>query len=155
MKTDAGYQLVSAVMATADAFLREGRRLFRPHGLSAAQYNLLNVVAESPDGLSQRELSDFLVVDRSNVTGLLDRMEAAGWVQRRDHPEDRRAYRVVLTPAGRKLWEKITPVYLSAVAQVTRGLTAKRMQECLGVLRVLEAAAITWERPETRRKKKS
>jgi len=149
VKTDTGYDLVSAVMATADAFLRESKRLFRPHGLSGAQYNLLNVVAQAEAGLSQRELSDHLVVDRSNVTGLLDRMEAAGWVKRTDHPEDRRAYRVVLTAAGRKLWEEVTPRYLAVVEQVTGELSEARMRACLETLRELERAAAVWKLPET------
>lgn len=147
MKTDAGYELVSAVMATADTFLRESKRLFRPHGLTGAQYNLLNVVALSDGGLSQRELSDHLVVDRSNVTGLIDRMEAAGWVKRTDHPEDRRVYRVVLTPAGRKLWEDVTPRYRAVVRQVTRGLPERRLKETLTALRQLERAAAEWTLP--------
>lgn len=150
MKTDTGYDLVSAVMATADAFLRESKRLFRPHGLSGAQYNLLNVVAQAEEGLSQRELSDHLVVDRSNVTGLLDRMEAAGWVKRMDHPEDRRAYRVVLTAAGRELWAEVTPRYLAVVEQVTGELSEARMRGCLETLRELERAAAAWKLPETR-----
>ena len=147
MKTDAGYELVSAVMATADAFLRESQRLFRPHGLTGAQYNLLNVLADSPAGLSQRELSDALVVDRSNVTGLLDRMERAGWVKRTDHPEDRRVYRVVLTAAGRRLWEDVTPRYLAVVRQVTHDLPARRMSDTLATLRQLERAAAEWKLP--------
>ena len=144
MKSVPGYELVSAVMATADAFLHESRRLFRPHGLSGAQYNLLNVVALSTAGLSQRELSDHLVVDRSNITGLLDRMEKAGWVRRTDHPVDRRVYRVVLTPAGRTLWEKVTPQYRAVVRQVTAGLPPRRMRDTLATLRQLEQAAARW-----------
>ncbi len=135
-------------MATADTFLRESQRLFRPHGLSGAQYNLLNVVAEFEEGLSQRELSDRLVVDRSNVTGLIDRMEKAGWVKRTNHPTDRRAYRVVPTAAGRKLWEEVTPRYLEVVAQVTDGLTERRMKECCDTLKALETAATTWTLPK-------
>ncbi len=143
-RLEAGYDLVSAVMSTADTFLRESKRLFRPFGLSGAQYNLLNVVARSEGGLSQRELSDFLVVDRSNVTGLLDRMEEAGWVRRTDHPEDRRIYRIVLTDAGRALWEKVTPLYLEVVRQVTAGLSAKQLGETHEALRSMEAAATRW-----------
>jgi DNA-binding MarR family transcriptional regulator len=146
VQTSPGYDLVSAVMATADAFLRESHRLFRPHGLTGAQYNLHNVVALSPDGLSQRELSDHLVVDRSNVTGLLDRMEKAGWVQRTDHPSDRRVYRVVLTPAGRALWKQVTPRYFAAVAKVTHGLSDRQMRATLATLRRLEASAGDWQR---------
>ena len=137
----------AAVMSTADTFLRESKRLFRPHGLTGAQYNLLNVVARSDGGLSQRELSDFLVVDRSNVTGLLDRMEDAGWVKRMDHPEDRRVYRVVLTPAGKKLWEAVTPQYLEVVRQVTAALTERSMKDALTVLKHLEQVATQWKLP--------
>lgn len=144
MKTDPGYALVSAVMATAEAFLRESQRFFKPQGLSAAQYNVINVLADAADGMSQRELSDHLVVDRSNVTGLIDRIERAGWVKRTDDPADRRVHRVVLTPSGRKLWAKVTPLYRTAVAQVTRGLTQQRMDECLATLRMLERSADAW-----------
>ncbi len=137
--------LVAAVMATADTFLRESQRLFRPHGLTGSQYNVLNILANEPAGISQRELGDRLVVDRSNVTGLLDRLEKNGWVRRNDHPEDRRVYRVSLTPAGRALWQKITPLYLDVVAQITRELPAKRLQDGLDILRRLEAGAVAWK----------
>jgi DNA-binding MarR family transcriptional regulator len=139
--------LVAAVMATADCFLRESQRLFRPLGLTGAQYNVLNILAGSPDGISQRELGDRLVVDRSNVTGLLDRLEKSGWVRRTDDPADRRVYRVVLTPAGRALWSKVTPLYLEVVTQITRGLSAKRLQDGLDLLKTLEAGATNWELP--------
>ena len=139
--------LVAAVMATADCFLRESQRLFRPLGLTGAQYNVLNILAASPDGISQRELGDRLVVDRSNVTGLLDRLEKSGWVRRTDDPADRRVYRVVLTPAGRALWGKVTPLYLEVVSQITRGVSATRIQDGLDLLKTLETGATAWKLP--------
>ena len=145
MQVDPGFELVTAVLSTADAFLREGQRLFRPHGLTSAQYNVLNILSDKPEGISQRELGDRLVVDRSNVTGLLDRMAAAGWVERQDDPEDRRVYRVVLTAAGRALWKKIHPRYLEVVAQVTRGLPPAKITASVKLLRKLESGAAEWE----------
>ncbi|MCX6950919.1 MAG: MarR family transcriptional regulator [Verrucomicrobia bacterium] len=147
MKSQPGrdYALVVAVLSTADAFLRESQRLFRPLGLSGAQFNVLNLLADAADGMSQRELGDRLLVDRSNVTGLLDRMEKAGWVRRKDHPADRRVYLVSLTPAGHALWAKAHALYLDVIAQVTAGLPAKRMDDCTGVLAHLEKNAATWE----------
>ena len=142
-------ELVAAVMATADTFLRESQRLFRPHGLTGAQYNVLNILAHEAAGISQRELGDRLVVDRSNVTGLLDRLEKNGWVRRDDHPDDRRVYRVSLTPAGRALWQKIAPLYLDVVAQMTRELPAKRVQDGLETLRRLQAGAVAWKLPKS------
>jgi len=146
MATAAALGFTTAVMATADAFLRESGRFFRPLGLTAAQYNVLNVLAPHPAGMSQRQLSDVLVVDRSNVTGLLDRMEKAAWVRRSDAPRDRRVYLVTLTPAGRRLWEKVTPRYLDVVAQVTRGMSAEEMAASTALLqRMAAAAAMHWQ----------
>lgn len=155
MKTTSGrdYDLVVAVLSTADAFLRESQRLFRPLGLTGAQFNVLNLLAAAAEGVSQRELGDRLLVDRSNVTGLLDRMEKAGWVRRKDHPQDRRVYLVKLTPAGRALWAKASAVYFEVVVQVTAGLPAKRMDECIETLTHLEKNAATWELADAKQPK--
>jgi DNA-binding MarR family transcriptional regulator len=57
--------------------------------------------------LSMRELADALVCDSSNVTGLVDRLEARGLVARQLTPEDRRVKQVVLTDAGRRVREQL------------------------------------------------
>lgn len=145
MRIDFGFKLTREVLTTADTFLREGQRVFRPHGITAAQYNVLSVLAEAGEGISQRQLGDVLVVDRSNVTGLVDRMERDGWVRREDDPKDRRVYRVTLTPAGRRLWEKVSPEYAAVVAQVVAGLTEKQARETLAVLERLKAGAESWQ----------
>jgi DNA-binding MarR family transcriptional regulator len=146
-----GSNLIAAVMAAADAFLRESHRLFRPYGLTGAQYNVLSVLSGQANGMSQRELSEVLVVDRSNVTGLLDRMEKAGWVLRADDPTDRRVYRVSLTAAGQKLWAKVHPHYLAGVAAVTSGWPAAQLKTVTALLRKLEKDAVNW-RSEKRKK---
>jgi DNA-binding MarR family transcriptional regulator len=150
MKSELGTRLVREIMATADIFLRESQRLFRPLGLTAAQYNVLNILAEEDGerGLSQRELGDILVVDRSNVTGLVDRMAKSGWVRRVDDPDDRRIFRLMLTPAGRELWGKATPLYHEVVGQVTAGAGRKRMEETLALLAELQNRAPLWETPQ-------
>jgi len=148
MRTDLGHELTRAVLTTADVFLREGQRLFRPHGITAAQYNVLSVLAAAGEGISQRELGDVLVVDRSNVTGLVDRMEKAGWVRRTDDPADRRVYRVMLTSAGRRLWEKIAPAYEAVVLQVVEGLTERQANATLSGLKHLQAGAVAWRLPK-------
>jgi len=148
MQPELGHKLTRAVLTTADVFLREGQRLFRPHGITAAQYNVLSALAGEWEGLSQRELGDVLVVDRSNVTGLVDRMEKAGWVRRADDPADRRVYRVKLTPAGRALWERVSPAYEAVVMQVVAGLTATQAETTLATLMQLQAGAVVWQLPD-------
>ena len=124
--------------------------MFRPQGLTAAQFNVLNLLAapEAEGGLSQRELADMLVVDRSNVTGLIDRMEKAGWVRRADDPEDRRVYRVQLTASGRKLWQKVAPAYADVVRQVTDRLGERQMRDAVALLATLREDATRWVAPK-------
>lgn len=145
MSMDPGYRLTVAVLTTADALLRSSQKLFRPHGLTAAQFNVMNLLSDAESGMSQRELSDALVVDKSNVTGLIDRMEKAGWVRRAEDPSDRRVYCVTLTPPGRKLWSKVNPIYLKAVTEVTGELTAQQVRQCLEAVEILHRRASEWE----------
>ena len=144
MKSDPGYDLVIQVLSVANVMVKESHRLFRPHGLSDAQFNVLNVLGPEPAGLSQRALSEVLVVDRSNITGLLDRMEGSGWVKRTDHPSDRRVYVVTLTAEGRKLWQKVLPEYVAVVRRVTAAVPAADLKRTLGTLQQLEAATREW-----------
>lgn len=67
--------------------------------------------------LPMNELADLLACDNSNVTGLIDRLEARGLVTRQPSAYDRRVKHVVLTPAGRRLREQM----LDRVEQPTGG----------------------------------
>jgi DNA-binding MarR family transcriptional regulator len=62
---------------------------------------VLDVVARMQP-VSQREISDHLGLDASDVVGVLDILEAAAMVERRRDPQDRRRHAVVLTEAGEK-----------------------------------------------------
>ncbi|MGZ4305521.1 MAG: MarR family winged helix-turn-helix transcriptional regulator, partial [Solirubrobacteraceae bacterium] len=67
--------------------------------------------------LPMTELAALLACDNSNVTGLVDRLEARGLVARQPSPQDRRVKHVVLTAAGRRLRDQM----LARVARPTRG----------------------------------
>lgn len=91
--------------------------------------------------LPMNELAARLACDNSNVTGLIDRLEARGLVSRRPSSDDRRVKHVVLTEAGRRLRARM----LDRVGQPTPGfggLTAAEQRQLRDLLRkVLEADA--------------
>ncbi len=149
MSSDLGYTLINHVLGAAGELLRESHRFFRPLGLTEVQFNVLNVLAHAEEGMSQRELSDILVVDRSNITTLLDRMEKAGWVKRTDHPTDRRVYCVTLTAAGRKLHSRTHPLYLQAIENIVADIPDAQIKQAFVVLQKLQVGLRRWssERP--------
>jgi DNA-binding MarR family transcriptional regulator len=73
-----------------------------PYGVTPVQYAVLKVLWEQ-DEQSGAEIGERLVLDSATMTGLLDRLEHAGFIERQAHATDRRVNRVVLTARGREL----------------------------------------------------
>ncbi len=78
---------------------RRAKALLAPHGITPVQYAVLKVLAT--DGpLSGAEIGKRMVLDSASVTGVLDRMEGLGLIERRPDPKDRRAQQVAVSPAS-------------------------------------------------------
>jgi DNA-binding MarR family transcriptional regulator len=89
--------------------------------------------------LPMNELAAMLACDNSNVTGLIDRLEARGLVTRQPSSEDRRVKHVVLTPAGRRLRRRMLDRVGRPVAGLDR-LSAGEQRQLRNLLRrVLDA----------------
>jgi len=71
------------------------------YGITPVQFYVLSALWEE-EGLKFKELAGRLNIDGSTLTGILDRMEKGGFVERRDDPEDRRSLLVFLTDKSRK-----------------------------------------------------
>ena len=100
-------------------------RFFSRFGLTDVQFNILMILKEHGSaGLSQQELSEHLIVTKSNVVGLIDRLERAGYVRRVTHPSDRRFNQIVLTPKGEKLESKVEESYFKEVDKMMNVLGA-------------------------------
>ena len=125
------YQALLQLLHTAEALWNASRTFFARWDLSPSQFNVLNLLYDQRAGCRQIELSRSLIMHRSNVTGLVDRLEARGLVQRHDSAHDRRAYRVVLTTSGRRLVQQILPQYYAAAEQVWGALPVARTHQLI------------------------
>ena len=138
------------LLRTAETLWNASRVFFAKWDLSPSQFNILNVLCDQPDGCSQIELSRELIMHRSNVTGLVDRLEARSLVRRTENPDDRRAFNVVLTPAGWKLIREILPHFYQAAETVWDATPVKRADQLVAELQTLGAnAARIGARPES------
>ena len=92
----AAYALVHAAQAIEDRW-QEG---LAGVGLSTAKQGALTVLVESGEPLSLSELAARLTCVRSNITQLVDRLDAEGLVRRVENPADRRSKKAAITPLG-------------------------------------------------------
>ena len=82
------------------------------------QFNIMLLLKHADHPMNQQELSEKLLVDKSNLTGVAGRMEAAGLLIRRVDPLDSRAYQLELTSRGRKILEHVEMPYRAEVKKV-------------------------------------
>ncbi|MBD2105134.1 MarR family winged helix-turn-helix transcriptional regulator [Leptolyngbya sp. FACHB-261] len=81
-------------------------------------YDVLLALKEAPDQrLRLSELAQAVLLTRSNLTRLVDRLEAAGLVRRESCPTDRRGAFAVLTEQGLAMQQKMWPVYAQGIAE--------------------------------------
>ena len=107
-----------------------------PHGLTLAQFDVLMTLHNS-DGITQQELAEWLLVTKANVVGLIDRVGAAGWVERRPDPCDRRINRLYLTDSGRKIAAQAHPGQHELVRRIFGSLSETELTQFHGLLKRL------------------
>ncbi len=93
---------------------------------------------EREDGQTLAALSRRMLVTAGNLTGLVDRAERDGVVERRADPRDRRLSRVYLTPAGRQLIVELLPKHADAIGALLEDLDSadkRELRRLLGKLR--------------------
>jgi MarR family transcriptional regulator, organic hydroperoxide resistance regulator len=85
---------------------RRAREKLTAHGVTPTQYAVLKVLWHQ-DGQSGAEVGARLVIDSATTTGVMDRLQASGLLERRADSEDRRVQRLFLTRQGRALQEPL------------------------------------------------
>ena len=124
-----------ALLHTAAAAQDEVERRLADIGLSLAKLAALRVLSEAGESLPLTQLADRLSCVKSNITQLVDRLEADGLVSRQADPNDRRARLATLTAAGRKACKDGTRVQQSAEQKLLGKLSAaesRQLAELLG-----------------------
>ena len=109
----------------ANMMHKTGTRALDDHGVTTQQWAVLGALSrpEAADGMSIGELAGYLKVSRQNLSGVLERLEKLGFLQRRQDASDRRSRRVALSKEGARLWhEKVLPRIHDYYADVLDGL---------------------------------
>ncbi|HBG77695.1 MAG TPA: hypothetical protein DDW84_02435 [Phycisphaerales bacterium] len=131
------HEAVLNVYFTATLLKKRADSFFKTLGLTDVQFNvlmLLHYQAENNEGLSQAQLGEMMLVNRANITTLIDRMEKANLVIRTSVSNDRRTNIIKLTANGKKLFAKAEPLYAQQVKEMMTGFNQTEQKNIISLL---------------------
>ncbi|TDR23292.1 MarR family winged helix-turn-helix transcriptional regulator [Marinicella litoralis] len=102
-------------------------------GLTTAQHELLMNINHKP-GMSQQEISDRLLVVKSNTSALLKKLQQRGLIERRKDQQDARVHHLHLTSAGEQLLNQSMSVQIEVVQAMTAVMSEDEIQTNLEIM---------------------
>ena len=137
LRAPAADDLAEQLEHLARLVFRHRRAVVARHGLTPPLARALQRLdADRPRAMA--DLADVLECDASNVTGIVDRLEAKGLVERRTADHDRRAKTVAVTPTGQRLSRRLAgelatlPPELESIADADRAALARLLHRVVG-----------------------
>lgn len=122
----------------------EADRRARRMGMTRAQWGIIRRLASQP-GRSQKELADILEVEPITVARMLDRLEAAGMVERRADGQDRRIWRLHLLPPAMKVLKDINDELQALADFIGTGVTPEQREVMVNGLLRMKANVLSIE----------
>ena len=126
-------RLAHLVRDAGRAYTRALQVRLAQHDVPFGHWTFLRILWEK-DGITQRELSDRAGVMEPTTFSAMKAMEALGYIERRQSPENKKNMYVYLTPQGRALQKKLVPLAEQTNQVSTQGLSAQEVQATRGVL---------------------
>lgn len=121
------------LLARAHATVRQRvAAVLEGSGLHLGHVAILSMLAEH--GSTQAALCAATGIEKSSMVLFVDALEQGGWVERQRHPKDRRAYLVVLTPAGRERLAELGPMLAAAESEALSPLSPADQTLLAGML---------------------
>jgi len=127
-----GFLIAKARNTLKNEFEKE----LKPYSLSYAHRIILIRLSEK-EGLTQKELAQDTYFEQSNLTLMLNRLELKGLVKRSAKENDRRAYIVTITPAGKRLRDSLVQMGEDVMDRALRGLSAEQKETLSHMLQMI------------------
>jgi DNA-binding MarR family transcriptional regulator len=129
------------------ALMRIGTRMatgfdqhFAELGITQAQFRILLAVWEQGgvEGIAPSVLANHLLIERGTISILTNRMVERGWLVRKPG-ENRRTFRLTLTPKGRQLLDKVIPLAIELADHTLAGISPAQLQQLRANLELIES----------------
>ncbi len=144
-------RMVRELMECARGFERYSAAHVRELGLTPAQFDIIATLGNT-QGMSCKELGEKTLITKGTMTGVLDRLEAKGLLNRHPCAEDGRSWIAKLTPAGQSLFETIFPAHMQSLRPLFEQFGTEQLETLREQLHQLRMAFENTETPspETR-----
>ncbi|MBX6745927.1 MAG: MarR family transcriptional regulator [Acetobacteraceae bacterium] len=132
--------VTSALLQAGRQWRRLAQEALAAHDISEARAAPLLWVGRLGGGVRQVSLAAHVGIEGASLVRLLDQLSAAGLVERRDDPEDRRTKTIWLTEEGKQLTERIEQVLAVLRERILRDVSQADIQAALRVFQAIERA---------------
>lgn len=122
-------EVVRAYQAFSEFSLQDIKRF----GLTSPEFDVLATLGNQP-GMTFKDIGENTLITKTTLTGVVDRLEQKGLVERRNCADDRRCVRAVLTDKGDALFREVFPEHVERLKQRLEGLSAGERDEVIAVL---------------------
>jgi MarR family transcriptional regulator, transcriptional regulator for hemolysin len=139
------YQAIGVMLVDVARLLRRNfNRRAQALGLTQPQWQALARLSQN-QGMSQACLADLLEIQPITLTRLIDRLEAAGWVERRPDPADRRVQRLFLTVKVEPLLDDMWALAAETREEAMQGLSDRERRQLLQTLQTIKGNLVRAE----------
>ena len=125
-----GYNARRAALAVIGVFMER----MAPYGLRVVDFSVLTLITHNP-GITSRQLSSMLAILPPNLVGMIRQMQARGLIEKRPHPNDRRAQGLYATAAGEQLQAQTQQVVSTLESEAVTQLTPEERHTLIRLLR--------------------
>ena len=126
------------LVETSRAWRNTLDKRLQPLGLSQSRWMVLLILEHLGDGITQKCLSEGLGIEGPSLVGVLDRMEADGWVERQISNEDRRAKTVHRTSKAVELTRDIRQIADGLREELLKGISESEIERTMNLLQTLK-----------------
>ena len=130
--------LVKELVQAYQAFEAHSVAHIKEMGLTTTQFDIVATLGNQPP-MTCKELGEKTLVSKGTMTGVLERLEAKGLIEKLMNVEDGRSYRLSLSKSGDKLFRKVFPEHVEYLGKAFRKLSKKELEQAVTVLQSIKS----------------
>ncbi len=130
--------LVKELVQAYQAFEAYSEAHIKTMGLTTTQFDIVATLGNQPP-MTCKELGEKTLVSKGTMTGVLERLEAKGLIEKLMNDEDGRSYKIGLSKSGDKLFKKVFPEHVDYLSKAIGKLSKKELEQAVRVLKEIKA----------------